>query len=280
MGDIIDDIRLLFEADTTSFAAVKNSCTSTLQGTLDLSGDVFLPDVSVLFLESHTADMEDYHDDFSFLFAEESSTVVARAHSDPQLHALHDQSFQIGVIVESSLQHLQEVSLNFEETVGFLKQVLHPSLFDLYFSSVVLEEDIFSIDTGTLGHVSETPFIIEISSPSRRRFSSVPLPLFLPKGRNIIQRSWISFFIGAFFTAWQTTFRGGGLSCLLLLLFGGGLFPHRRSCLSPFSIVLFSLFGGGFFPRGFPSFSTFMRDLHLHYVLGYLKWPSSRDPSC
>ena len=88
----------------------------------------------------------------------------------PHLHALHDQSFQIGVIVESSLQHLQEVSLPFEKTVGFLKQVIHPSLFDLYFSSAFLEEDIFSIDIGTLGHVSETLFIIEIPTPSRRRF--------------------------------------------------------------------------------------------------------------
>ena len=30
VGDIIDDIRLLFEADTPSFAAVNDSCTSTL----------------------------------------------------------------------------------------------------------------------------------------------------------------------------------------------------------------------------------------------------------
>ena len=30
VGDIIDDIRLLFEADTSSFATVKDSCTSTL----------------------------------------------------------------------------------------------------------------------------------------------------------------------------------------------------------------------------------------------------------
>ena len=92
VGDIIDDIHLLFEEDTPSFSAVKDSCTSALQGTLSLPADDFLPDIVVLFLESHTADMGDFHDDFSLLFAEESSIVVVRAHSDHQVHALHDQS--------------------------------------------------------------------------------------------------------------------------------------------------------------------------------------------
>ena len=100
VGDIIDNIRLLFEADTSSFAAVKDSCTSPLQGT---HGVDFLPATFVLFLESHTVDMEVFHDDFSLLFAEESSPIVARAHSNPQLHALNDQSFQISMIVDSSL---------------------------------------------------------------------------------------------------------------------------------------------------------------------------------
>ena len=62
-------------------------------GTHNLPGDDFLPDIVVLFLESHTIDMGDFHDDFSLLFVEGPSTVVARALSDPQLHALHDQSF-------------------------------------------------------------------------------------------------------------------------------------------------------------------------------------------
>ena len=128
VGDILDDIHLLFEADTPSFTAVIDSCTSALQGTHDLPSDDFLPDISVLFLESHTTYMGDFYDDFSLLFAEESSTVVARAHSDPQVHALHDQSFQIGVIVDSSLQLLQEVSLTFEKTAGVLRQVLEISV--------------------------------------------------------------------------------------------------------------------------------------------------------
>ena len=161
VGDIIDDIRLLFEADTSSSAAVIDSCTSPLQGT---HGVDFLPDISVLFLESHTVDMGNFHDDFSLLFAENDSTTVLA------------------------------ISLTFEKT------------------------------DGVLTHALEMPVIIEIPSPFRGHFSPIILQLFLPKGRNIIQRSWISFFIGAFFTAWQTTFRGGGLSCLLLLLFRGDFF--------------------------------------------------------
>ena len=93
VGDIINGIHLLFEADTPSFAVVKDSCTSTLQGTLDLPSADFLPDVSVLFLESHTADMEVFSDDFSLLFAKNDSPTVL-------VHSLHDQSFQIGVIVD------------------------------------------------------------------------------------------------------------------------------------------------------------------------------------
>ena len=128
-----------------------------------------MPDIAVLFLESHTIDIGDFHDDFSLLFAENASSTVI-------VHSLHDQSFQVGVIVDPYVQHLQAISLTFEKTVGVLT------------------------------HVSEIPVIIEIPSPSRGRFSPVPLPLFLPKGRNIIQRSWISFYNGAFFIARHTTF--------------------------------------------------------------------------
>ena len=93
VGDIIDDIYLLFEMDTPSFSAVIDSCTSALQGTHSLPSDDFLPNIAALFLESHTVDMGDFYDDFLLLFSKESSTVVVRAHSNPQLHALHDQSF-------------------------------------------------------------------------------------------------------------------------------------------------------------------------------------------
>ena len=107
VGDIIDDIHLIFEVNTSSFTAVMDSCTLVLQGTHGLLGDDFLPDILALFLESHTIDMGDFHDDLSLLFIEvDSSIVVVRAHSDLQVHSLHDQSLQVGVIVDSYVQHL------------------------------------------------------------------------------------------------------------------------------------------------------------------------------
>ena len=94
MGDILDEICLLFEVDTSSFAAVIDSCTSTLQGTHGLPGDDFLLDISALFLELHTTDVEDFFDNLLLLFVKvDSSKVVARAHSNPQVHSLNDQSF-------------------------------------------------------------------------------------------------------------------------------------------------------------------------------------------
>ena len=100
--------------DTPYFSAVIDSHTSTLQGTHRLPSDDFLPDISALFLESHIADMEDFFGDLLLLFSEaDSSTVIA--------HSLHDQSFQVGVIVDTYVQHLQEVSFTVEKTVGFLK---------------------------------------------------------------------------------------------------------------------------------------------------------------
>ena len=76
VGDIIDDIHLLFEVDTPSFIAVIDSCTSSLQGTLGLSSDNFLPDILVIFLESHTKDMEDFFGDLSLLFVKEDSSTI------------------------------------------------------------------------------------------------------------------------------------------------------------------------------------------------------------
>ena len=94
VGDTIDDICLLFEVDTSSFSTVIGSCTSALQGTHGLLGDDFLPNILALFLELDAMDMGDFFDDLLLLFSEvDSSTVVARAHFDPQVHSLHDQSF-------------------------------------------------------------------------------------------------------------------------------------------------------------------------------------------
>ena len=99
VGDTIDDIHLLFEANNASIAAVIDSCTSAFQGTNGLSGDDFLPDISALFLESHTTDMEDFFGDLLLLFSEADSSIVIA-------HSLHDQSFLVGMIVDSHVQHL------------------------------------------------------------------------------------------------------------------------------------------------------------------------------
>ena len=122
VGDTIDDIRLLFEVNNLFIVVVIDSCTSAQQGTHGRLGDEFLPYISSLFIESHTIDLEDFFDDLPHLFAEDnSSIVVARAHSDPHVHSLHDQSLQADVIVDTYVQHLQEASLSFEKTIGFLK---------------------------------------------------------------------------------------------------------------------------------------------------------------
>ena len=84
VGDILDDIHLLFEVDTSSFVTVTDSCTLALQGTHDLPSDDFMPEISALFLESHTLDIEDFYDDVSLIFVEDSSIVVVKAYSDPQ----------------------------------------------------------------------------------------------------------------------------------------------------------------------------------------------------
>ena len=122
MGDIIDDIYLLFEVNSSSVEVVTYSCTSAQQGTLCLLGDDFLPDISALFVESHTIFLENFFNDLPLLFAEDDpSTIVLRAHFDPHVHSLHDQSLQANVIVDTYVQKLQEVSLSFEETVGSLR---------------------------------------------------------------------------------------------------------------------------------------------------------------
>ena len=69
----------------------------TQQGTPSLlalaSVDDFLTEISGLFVESHIADLGDILDDIYLLFDEvDASSVVTRAHSNPPIHSLHDQS--------------------------------------------------------------------------------------------------------------------------------------------------------------------------------------------
>ena len=72
-------------------------------------------------MESHILDFGDNIDDMHLLFDEaDTSSVVTRAHSNPHVHSLHDQSLQVDMIVDPYVQQLQEVSLSFEEIVGSL----------------------------------------------------------------------------------------------------------------------------------------------------------------
>ena len=73
-------------------------------------------------MESYIADLGDIIDDIHLLFDEEDpSLVVARAHSDPHVHCLHDQPLQANVIVDTYVKQFQELSLSFEDIVGSLR---------------------------------------------------------------------------------------------------------------------------------------------------------------
>ena len=66
--------------------------------------------------------MGDRPEDLHLLIDEgDFSIVIVRAHSDPQVHSLHDQSSQVGVIVDPYEQKLVEVSLLVEETDGSME---------------------------------------------------------------------------------------------------------------------------------------------------------------
>ena len=67
-------------------------------------------------------DLEEFFDDIPLLFDEDNpSIVVARVHSKPHVHSLHDQSLQADVIMDPYVQQLLKVSLSFEETNCSLK---------------------------------------------------------------------------------------------------------------------------------------------------------------
>ena len=91
VGDILDDIHLLFQEIFSSIAIVNNSCTSTQQGichllVLALDGD-FLIDILGFLVESHIIDLEDFFYDIQLLFDEENpSIVVMRSHFYPHVH--------------------------------------------------------------------------------------------------------------------------------------------------------------------------------------------------
>ena len=65
------------------------------------SGDDFMTNISGLFVESYIADLGDIIDDVHLLFDEaDPSSVVTREYSDPLVHSLHDQSYQVDMIMD------------------------------------------------------------------------------------------------------------------------------------------------------------------------------------
>ena len=56
-------------------------------------------------MESYIVDLGDIIDDIHLLFDEEDpSSVVARAHSNPLVYSLQDQSYQVHMIVDPYVQ--------------------------------------------------------------------------------------------------------------------------------------------------------------------------------
>ncbi|GLJ09904.1 hypothetical protein SUGI_0118020 [Cryptomeria japonica] len=205
------DITSPIVLDDADSATVLPSCDSVQQDIHCLpasdSWDDYMTDIAGLFMESYIADLGDIIDDIHLLFNEDDpSSIVVRAHSDPLVHSLHDHSFEVDMIVDTYVQKLEEVSLFFEETHESLDIVLHSSSPDVgvpfsvvWSSSPPLEGVSFSIDMGTLEQFSEIPFIMSFLHTSSLHdwgdFMDTPLVLFLPKGRNVVRRSWSSFFI-------------------------------------------------------------------------------------
>ena len=62
----------------------------------------YMTNIAGLFMESHIAYLGDNIDYIHLLFDEsDTSSIVTRAHSDPPVHSLHDQSSQLDVIMDT-----------------------------------------------------------------------------------------------------------------------------------------------------------------------------------
>ena len=86
-------------------------CNSIHLGTpcllVSVSGDDYMIEISSLFVESYIQNLGDIIDDINLLFDEYvPSSVVARDHSDPLVHSLHDQSYKVDMIVDPYVQKL------------------------------------------------------------------------------------------------------------------------------------------------------------------------------
>ena len=69
--------------------------------------DDFLTNILGLFVESHIVNLGDIIDDIHLLFNKEyPSSTITRAHSNPPIHFLYDQSYQVDMIVDPYVQKL------------------------------------------------------------------------------------------------------------------------------------------------------------------------------
>ena len=71
------------------------------------SWDDFLLDIAEMFVESHIEDVRDILNDINLLFVEETSSLIARAHSDPQPLDHYN------MFVDISLQHMEKDSFTY-----------------------------------------------------------------------------------------------------------------------------------------------------------------------
>lgn len=84
-----------------------------------------MTDIAGLFVESYITYLGDTINDIHLLFDEDDpSLIVARDHSDPLVHSLHDQSLEVDMIVDTFVQHLGR-------SLYLLRR--HMSLWDMFY---------------------------------------------------------------------------------------------------------------------------------------------------
>ena len=151
--------------------------------------DRFLLDISFLFVESLILDVDDSIDFIHLLFDEgDSSLLVVRELAGPLLPSLHTHSSQICTSLDTFAQHFEEMYLPFE-----VKNVS----FDYVLQQFLKDYSHFKIYTETMEHLSEASYILRFlptySFQDWGDFIHTSSVMFLPKGKNVVRRSWTTF---------------------------------------------------------------------------------------
>lgn len=180
--------------------------------------DEFLSDISFLFVESLISDLDDTIDCIHLLFDDgDSSPIVVKEHCDPLPYSLHYHSSQSDMSVDHLAQHLKEIYLPCEEIHEFFDRALHQFLNASRLSYSTLSDFLmtsFRINMETMEQFSKASYILKslptYSFQDLGDFIQAYLVLFLPKGRNVVRRSWTSFYIQfrasiIGYTLWKTT---------------------------------------------------------------------------